>query len=316
MKILIYGAGVIGSVYAAFLHHGGHEVVVLGRGRRLAQIREHGVRLETTPGARAIEAKIATIEELEPHAHYDLVLVAMQRGHLDAVIPLLANHPGSPCIAFVGNTLSGPDSLQAVLGDDRVLMGFPDFGGYFDGDRVRFATRTGDEESVGLTLGEPDGRLTPRLGLIAEALAQANVRVEVEKQIDAWLKGHVAMVLPIFFGLARHDGDNQALAQDTVTMRLVARATRECLSALRSVGVPLTPFKLKTIIWLPVPMTTAILGKMLASDFAKVAFAGHAAVAAAEFELLLADFRKLVASSGSATPALDALCEAATSPVT
>ena len=36
MRILVLGAGVIGSVYAAKLLQAGHEVVLLARGHRLA----------------------------------------------------------------------------------------------------------------------------------------------------------------------------------------------------------------------------------------------------------------------------------------
>jgi len=43
MNILIYGAGVQGSVIAARLHAGGHDVRLLARGKRLADLREHGV---------------------------------------------------------------------------------------------------------------------------------------------------------------------------------------------------------------------------------------------------------------------------------
>jgi len=34
MKILVYGAGVQGSVFAALLHEAGHDVKILARGRR------------------------------------------------------------------------------------------------------------------------------------------------------------------------------------------------------------------------------------------------------------------------------------------
>ena len=39
MRILVLGAGVIGSVYASELLRAGHEVVVFARGRRLADLR-------------------------------------------------------------------------------------------------------------------------------------------------------------------------------------------------------------------------------------------------------------------------------------
>ena len=46
VRILVIGAGVIGSVYAAKLLQSGHEVVLLARGRRLADLQASGLVLE------------------------------------------------------------------------------------------------------------------------------------------------------------------------------------------------------------------------------------------------------------------------------
>jgi ketopantoate reductase len=46
MKVLIVGAGVIGSFNAARMSDAGRDVTLLARGRRLADLREHGVALE------------------------------------------------------------------------------------------------------------------------------------------------------------------------------------------------------------------------------------------------------------------------------
>lgn len=43
MRILVFGAGVIGSVYAVKLLQAGHEVVMLARGRRLSDLLTHGL---------------------------------------------------------------------------------------------------------------------------------------------------------------------------------------------------------------------------------------------------------------------------------
>ena len=45
MKILVYGAGNLGSLYAAKLKDAGHDVTILARGKRLHSIREHGILL-------------------------------------------------------------------------------------------------------------------------------------------------------------------------------------------------------------------------------------------------------------------------------
>ena len=86
----------------------------------------------------------------------------------------------------------------------------------------------------------------------------------------------------------------------------MANAIREGLTALRRLGYPIEPFRLRPILWLPLFITVAIFGKIIGSDFAKVAFVGHAK--AAEFDLLLDELRDLVAKSELSTPALDELC--------
>jgi len=43
MKILVFGAGPLGSVFAARLHEAGHIVHLLARGRRLQDLRQQGV---------------------------------------------------------------------------------------------------------------------------------------------------------------------------------------------------------------------------------------------------------------------------------
>jgi len=46
LKILVYGAGVIGTLYAAKLQGCGNAVTVLARGRRLADIHRFGLAIE------------------------------------------------------------------------------------------------------------------------------------------------------------------------------------------------------------------------------------------------------------------------------
>ncbi len=308
MRILVYGAGVIGSVYAAHLHRGGHEVSVLARGRRLAEIREHGVVAEAVFSGRRIEAPVAAVETLAPDDAYDLVLVTMQKGHLDAVLPLLAANRCTPSVAFLGNNAAGPDPLTDALGADRVLMGFPMLGGFLDGPVVRYSSDGRDVKALRVVLGEPGGATTQRLRAIVEAFSQADIVVDVEPHIDAWLKGHVALVVPMLFALDRYDLDTDALARDRATLRLVVRAIREGLAVLQALGLPITPLRLRTISWLPVSVTAWIFSKIVASEYARVAFVGHARHATAEFDLLLGELRALASRSGLATPALDELC--------
>ena len=78
MEILVYGAGVIGSVYANRLSSGGHQVTMLARGERLAAIRQNGLAIEdVVSGARSVAA-VDTVERLGPNDRYDLALIAVR----------------------------------------------------------------------------------------------------------------------------------------------------------------------------------------------------------------------------------------------
>jgi len=43
MKILVYGAGVIGSIFAGKLAKNGYDITVLARGNRLNELNEKGI---------------------------------------------------------------------------------------------------------------------------------------------------------------------------------------------------------------------------------------------------------------------------------
>ena len=62
MKVLVYGAGNIGSLYAALLVESGEDVSIQSRGARLARIREHGIELENVSSGKRTTAAIETVE--------------------------------------------------------------------------------------------------------------------------------------------------------------------------------------------------------------------------------------------------------------
>lgn len=43
LKVLVYGSGPLGSLFAARLAEAGHQISLLARGQRLLDLREHGI---------------------------------------------------------------------------------------------------------------------------------------------------------------------------------------------------------------------------------------------------------------------------------
>jgi len=78
MKILFYGAGVLGSLYAARLQGAGQEVSILARGQRLADIREHGIFLEDGDTGKRTTTRVKAVDRL--YTYIDPVVPPLPEG--------------------------------------------------------------------------------------------------------------------------------------------------------------------------------------------------------------------------------------------
>jgi 2-dehydropantoate 2-reductase len=134
VKILVYGAGVIGTLYAARLQEGGHRVTIVARGQRLADIRRYGLALEDVVSNGRSTTQVETTERLAGrNDQYDIALIAVRRDQVASVVPGLAANHRIPILIFMLNNPTGSSDLAQALGRDRVLLGFPGAGGTRDG---------------------------------------------------------------------------------------------------------------------------------------------------------------------------------------
>jgi hypothetical protein len=110
-QVLVYGAGVQGSLYAARLRQAGVDITLLARGRRLADLWEHGIVLESLATRELTVVRIPLVEFLLPDDHYDLVLVLVRRNQVDAILPALAAARGVTVLCFMVNTADGFEKM-------------------------------------------------------------------------------------------------------------------------------------------------------------------------------------------------------------
>ncbi len=193
MRILVFGAGVLGSVYAARLQDAGHELTLVARGQRYHDIREHGIVVEYFDTREQTTTKVDVVDRMPVDEHYDFCLVPVQKTQLDGALAALSGNPHIPAFLFMVNTTEGPQAMIDALGRDRVLLGFANLGGERDGHVVRVMIAKGKP----ITIGELDGSRSKRLHRIASALGDAGIGVDVSPNMDAWLKYHVALVGPL-----------------------------------------------------------------------------------------------------------------------
>ncbi len=306
MRILVYGTGPLGSLFAARLQEAGQNVSILARGQRLADLREHGIVLEDAMTGRQSTTRVGVVEQLAPDDAYDLVVVIMRKNQVPATLPVLAANRHTPNVLFMGNNAAGPDEYVRALGRERVLMGFGGAGGMRAGHVMCYIAETRGRKAK-VTLGELDGTITPRLQEIAHAFERAGFEIVLCRNIDAWLKSHVALISPIALALYMAGGDNYRLAKMRDAVVLGIRGLREGLRVLRALAIPITPPALRIYEWIPEPILAPLVQRMFNTRFAEVAMAGHANAARDEMKLLADEFRALARSTKLATPALDRL---------
>ena len=303
-RVLVYGAGVLGSLYAGKLHQAGYNVTMLARGQRLAELREQGLLLVEDDRDNVEQMPVQVTDRLDPEDTYDLVLVVVRKNQIPSVLPSLAANQHTPNVLFLVNNAEGPGPLIQALGRERVLLGFPGAGGQRVDGVVRYRLASSVQPT---TIGELDGRQSDRLGHITRAFHDAGLPVAVSDNMDAWLKTHVALVSPIANALYMAGGSNYRLANTRDGLVLLVRAVKEGLQVLRSLNIPITPAKYRVLAWLPEPLLVAVLHKSLATPRAELVLARHANAARDEMLTLADEFRALAKQSGVSTPAIDAL---------
>lgn len=134
MRILIYGAGVIGANLAAELHSSGKDVTMLARGEWADTLEKNGLVIAPIFSFRKRKHHIPIIRELKKEDVYDVIFVVMRYTQLDSVIPALAEN-ASENIVFIGNNLSVSEYVEKLKGKN-VLFGFNMAAGHREKDRV------------------------------------------------------------------------------------------------------------------------------------------------------------------------------------
>ncbi|MFD4700474.1 ketopantoate reductase family protein [Streptomyces niveus] len=260
MKLLVYGAGVLGSLFSARLHEAGHDVSLLARGERLASLRRHGVQLAEAGSPDVRRVPVPVVEH--PAGGYDLTAVFVRTHQVDAVLESLAGLEGD--VLFLLNWAAGAEPLGAAIGHERVLLGFGTAGGTMEGDVVRYRAPNFLTRRVATPIGEPGGRTTPRLERIVREFRTAGINAKAEPRMDAWLKTHAAFEVPL--GQAVHTaGGPEALAEDPDAVRGMLRLMRQNLAALPTPPVPRGFAALRT---LPEGLLVATLRRFLRSPTA------------------------------------------------
>lgn len=304
MKILIYGAGVLGSLLASLLKRSGQEVSILARGERYRQIKENGLILQNMVDNTWIKEKVNVVENgLTQTSDFDLIIVLMQKNQISAILPDLAKYSPHAYLLFMGNNATGIEDYRKVVNESRILLGFFSAAGKRNGEIMQVVY---DPRGTRIHIGEPSGLITSRIKQIQEVLASTGTTIEIPESIDAWLKCHVAKVSPLSNLYYMLKTKKIPLREDSPEIALGIQAVREAVEVLKTLKYPILPASFAEEVADPAKLQRAIMF-LFNWEWFEIALKGHVDFAVDEMRYLADEFRKLIDRAGLETPAFSTL---------
>lgn len=308
MKLMVYGAGVLGSYLAHELIAAGHDVTVLARGARKAELLERGLVIRHHVQRKMTVDRPKVAERLDRSEHYDAVFAVMQYQQMSAILPDLAQ-ADAPLLVLVGNNLSAPEMEAYIAAHSptpkAVLFGFQATGGRRENGEVVCVRAGAGRMQVGRASMLPD---EAEKSMLERMFQGSKYKLVWQPDMDAWLRSHLAFILPVAYLCYALDCDLKKTRSAQLHQAL--DAAREGFGLLNTLGFPILPegeerfFEpgpkrrmMFMILWI---MAKTAIGRLAASD--------HCRSATAEMQALDEAFQAMRGQAPNfSMPAWDAL---------
>ncbi|MCK9861774.1 2-dehydropantoate 2-reductase N-terminal domain-containing protein [Paenibacillus sp. ATY16] len=304
MRILVYGAGVLGSYLAHELVHNGNEVTMLARGRRADELQQNGNVIRHYLQLRTTVDKVNVIRELQPEDVYDLIFVVMKYPDFEAVLPALAANR-SKHIVIMGNNAS-PIEMRHYLQSNspvekKVVFAFQSLAGWRENGRVTCLRGP----KVTLAFGGLGEQLNWR-SVIDQALKNTRYKTITFTNMDEWLKSHFVMILPLNRIAVSYNGNLRKAAKDKRLLNYVIDAIDEGHQVLRKNGYTITPANQHHLVRKYRKLFFFVLKIILATPIGRTTLSDKA-VSSNEMDMLYQAFSDLKNRANMATPSWDKL---------
>ena len=294
MKILVFGAGVLGCNLARNLFRAGKDVTLLARGSWADEIRQNGLRIKDKFSPRTSVSRIPVVTEMKPEDRYDVIFVVVRYTQIDSILDVLRAN-GTKNIVFVGNNVRA-EALAASLPEKNVLFAFALSAGHRESDRV--ASIDLKKITIGQLRGAPSNE--PLIGRVFEG---TKYKAVYQPNMGDYLLCHAAFVIPAAFACYKTDGNLKKLKGNTAYLSRMIDANIEGYRAIRNAGHEILPKEdadfegaayRKTCLRFFKLMCATSLGKICASD--------HAMNAVGEMSALNRDLKAFFDEQGAPYP--------------
>ena len=240
MKVLVMGAGALGSILGGFLARAGHSVTLVGRAAHMAAIRDGGLKVTGIWGKHTITGITACTAVDEVAARdFDVVFIAVKSYDTAAAIAQVAPLLGEDTLVVsYQNGLGNAEAIAAVAGWARVVEAMVIFGvhipalGHVDVTVIARPTALGTYS---------DGPAEGRVRALAEALDGAALPTVYSDQIAGELWRKVAYNSALNALCALLDVPYGKLPELPETRDMMAAVVAELYAVAAARGVAMDP---------------------------------------------------------------------------
>ncbi len=238
MKIVIVGAGALGSILGGYIASAGGDVTLVARRAHADAIRSHGLIIEGVRGCRLVTNLQATANPKEIEKA-DLLILAVKSYDTQEALAACSHLRGRISAALSVQNGGGKDEeLAKAFGPEAVVGAASIVGGSMpEPGRV---LHTGEGTTW---IGEFDGRRSARVEEIAELFRRADLSIEVREDIKSaiWCKLNQmvpAAALSCVSRLYLHQ-----IYLDRELARLFAELSHEVAHVGAQLGIPLGDYR-------------------------------------------------------------------------
>ena len=299
MRILVFGAGVLGCNLARNLFRAGKDVTLLARGNWAEEIRTNGLQIKDKFSFRMSVSRIPVVTELKPEDRYDVIFAVLRCTQLDTILETLRENQ-TKNIVFVGNNVRA-EALAADLPEKNVLFAFASSAGHRERDHV--ASVDLKKITIGQLASAPSNE-----ALIGRIFEGTKYKVAYEPNMGDYLLCHAAFVLPAAFACYKTDGDLKKLKGNTAYLSRMIDANIEGYRAIRSAGHTILPKEDTDFESAAYRKTCLRFFKLIcATSLGKICVSDHAMNAVDEMSALDRDLKRFFEEVGADDPVWQAL---------
>ncbi|CAM3137760.1 ketopantoate reductase [Paenibacillus taichungensis] len=245
-RILIFGAGVIGSMYAIKFIEAGFDVTLFAHSNRFKSLRENGLQYKEKGTVRSVQVNV--IDTLANDDIYDFIFVTVRYDRSESALLALKDNQSKNIVTMTSNSI-GFSSWLDIVGA-RLLPAFPGFGGQIK-DGVLYA-RFLPKFIAATAFGEINGVVTERIENLAKLFKTAKLPYVIKKDMQAYLITHSVSDIAMLSFL---HSENKIIDKKTAKIRKTARqitvTLKAHLRAIQKAGVSIDPPMLRMVLKFP-----------------------------------------------------------------